>query len=339
MDGLNRYCILRVEKIRGAGRLKTVADHCLRSRVTPNADPARLKSNTVIVGFSSEEVMASSRERFKTVPRKIRKDAVLAVEYFIGCSKGVLAEAKETAYCRQALEWIKARHGKENLVQATIHRDEGTNTHLHAVVIPIVEMERKTKHQVHREPALRAAYFFDGSEKLSKMQTHFADRVGKPFDLERGIMGSKARHERVSRFYGAMESPVPELPTPTYIEHKVLRDANEEIKANITDDRERIAPVIAQLQDQARMAKAQSKKIEDLRQAFRQKDRQIGELQREVKQLREELTKAQQWIQKAQEAVITGGQKFKDWCEGVIAAYRAWREQKEKQRKERGLER
>ena len=191
MDELNRYCILRVEKIRGAGRLKTVADHCLRSRETPNADPARLKSNTVIVGFSSEEVMASSRERFKTVPRKIRKDAVLAVEYFIGCSKGVLPEAKETAYCMQALEWIKARHGKENLVQATIHRDEGTNTHMHAVVIPIVEMERKTKHQVHREPALRAAYFFDGSEKLSKMQTHFAERVGKPFDLSEASRGPR----------------------------------------------------------------------------------------------------------------------------------------------------
>jgi hypothetical protein len=51
------------------------------------------------------------------------------------------------------------------------------------------------------------------------MQTHFAERVGKPFALERGIQGSKARHERVSRFYGAMESPVPELPTPTYTEH------------------------------------------------------------------------------------------------------------------------
>ena len=42
------------------------------------------------------------------------------------------------------------------------------------------------------------------------MQTDFALKVGQAHSLERGIKGSKATHQRVSRFYAQLNTPVQE---------------------------------------------------------------------------------------------------------------------------------
>ena len=41
-----------------------------------------------------------------------------------------------------------------------------------------------------------------GATALSEMQTEFAQVVGARHGLERGIKGSRAKHERVKRHYG-----------------------------------------------------------------------------------------------------------------------------------------
>ncbi len=43
--------------------------------------------------------------------------------------------------------------------------------------------------------------------KLSAMQTDFAERVGKPHGLERGVQGSRATHERVKSAYAHLNDP------------------------------------------------------------------------------------------------------------------------------------
>lgn len=71
---------------------------------------------------------------------------------------------------------------------------------------------------------LNAKKWLGGAVALSRMQTDFADRV-RQFGLERGIEGSKAKHQTVQQFYGQIErtSPVPAI-TPEDLKPQGFRE-------------------------------------------------------------------------------------------------------------------
>ena len=66
-----------------------------------------------------------------------------------------------------------------------IQLDE-TTPHLVAYVVPI---DKKGK--------LNCRHFLGGREKMTAMQTDFANVVGAKYGLQRGQEGSKAKHEEV----------------------------------------------------------------------------------------------------------------------------------------------
>ena len=162
-----------------------------REQPTPNAAPAKAAQNAHLGATSAAEAMQRVRDR---LPEKRRKDAVLAIEYLITASPEAM-QAKDgraqTAYFDDALKWLRERHGAANVVYAGIHRDEST-PHMYAYVVPLDEATGR----------LNARRWLGGSKALSEMQTDFAATVGARHGLERGIKGSRAKHERVSRHYG-----------------------------------------------------------------------------------------------------------------------------------------
>ena len=103
------------------------------------------------------------------------------------------------AYFDQAEKWLKERHGAENVIAVTRQYDE-TSPHVCAYVVPI---DPKGK--------LNCSHFLDGREKLTQMQTDFADKVGRQFGLERGIEGSKAKHKTIKQYYAEIQAPVREV--------------------------------------------------------------------------------------------------------------------------------
>jgi hypothetical protein len=127
------------------------------------------------------------------LPEKRRKDAVLAIEYLITASPEAMQGmgGKSAAYFNDALKWLQERHGRANVVYAGVHRDEST-PHMYAYVVPLDEATGR----------LNARRWLGGSKALSEMQTDFAATVGAHHGLERGIKGSRAKHERVKRHYG-----------------------------------------------------------------------------------------------------------------------------------------
>jgi hypothetical protein len=197
------YVILRTAKLTSLGNVGGSASHNFRERQTPNADPERTHSNITSGAQSAKEVIAAVKARLKTVPT-VRKNAVLVVEYFIGASpewfKEQSVKARE-AYFDEAEKWLKARHGAENVIAFTRQYDE-TSPHVCAYVVPI---DPKGK--------LNCSYFLDGRVKLSEMQTEFAEKVGKRFNLERGIEGSQAKHQTIKQYYAKIQAPTPELKT------------------------------------------------------------------------------------------------------------------------------
>ncbi|EXX76574.1 hypothetical protein RirG_031960 [Rhizophagus irregularis DAOM 197198w] len=205
------FAILRTAKLKSFGNVGGSLSHTYRTRETTNADPDRCNDNEHSHN-SPAEVMQVLRDR---LPDKYRKDAVIGLEYFVGASPqwfDAKTREQQDAYFHESIEWLQQRHGKENVVGWSIHRDE-TSPHLVAYVVPM--SDRGT---------LNAKQWTGGAATLSKMQTDFAKNVGARNDLERGIEGSKAHHQTIKGFYAQIGQAGQQIiVSPAMTEPKVLK--------------------------------------------------------------------------------------------------------------------
>lgn len=199
------YAILRVKKLKSEIAILGSLRHTFREQLTPNADPDLLASNTLTGATSTVSGMHQFRSR---LPKKVRKNAVLALEYLITASpEAMAAKDRETQdyYFRDALEWLREKHGDDNVFCTAVHRDE-TTPHLVAYVIP------KDEHG-----KLNCRKYLGERGALRALQTDFADRVGKYHHLRRGVEGSKAKHQTISSFYGLIQNDQPETASKTFL--------------------------------------------------------------------------------------------------------------------------
>lgn len=205
------FAILRTAKLKTIGNVASSLAHTYRTRETSNADPDRSHHNEHSHA-SPGEVVQALKDR---LPEKRRKDAVLGLEFFIGGSPEWFQakdRRQQDAYFRDAVAWLEKRHGKDNLVGWSIHRDEST-PHLVAYVVPLDDKGK-----------LNARQWTGGAAALSRMQTEFSREVSTQHGLERGIKGSKARHQTIKNFYAQIEQPSQHVTiSPQTIEARVLK--------------------------------------------------------------------------------------------------------------------
>jgi hypothetical protein len=214
------YAILRTAKLKSMGGIGGSLAHTYRTRETPNADAQRNHLNEHYGPGDPEAIREAIRAR---LPDKRRKDAVLCLEYFVGASPEFFQGKQDGAgYFAAAVDWLERRHGAENVVAWSVHRDE-TSPHLVAYVVPLDEAGK-----------LNAKRFTGGKAVLSRMQTDFAEACGRPFGLQRGIEGSKATHTTVREHYGALNAPdfkhgrlSPELVAPQVLEKRLFTSTVE----------------------------------------------------------------------------------------------------------------
>lgn len=199
------FAILRIQKLKSGHALRRSFKHAFREQDTPNADPERLQDNTHYGATNTREALARFNAR---LPEKVRKNAVLAVEFLMTASPEDMrgkTRQQQDAYFADALQWLQQRHGAENVVYAGIHRDE-TTPHLYAYVVPI---DPKGK--------LNCRHFLGAADALSTMQSDFAQAVGNKHELERGLKGSKALHVPIQQYYARVNAafkPFPKVTTP-----------------------------------------------------------------------------------------------------------------------------
>lgn len=178
------YAIIRIAKyhktdLPGIQKHMGRQGECLSN---PDIDPnkqydnialRRLDSNIAAdVGNLTEKV----NKRLSEVPHKraIRKDAVVLCDVLVtySPSKGQDFSFSYMDYFSQALDFIKSRYGKENIMYAVIHRDEKT-PHMDVGFVPIIGDRLCAKEICSRK-------------NLFKLHTDFAIEVGANFNLERG---------------------------------------------------------------------------------------------------------------------------------------------------------
>jgi hypothetical protein len=186
------YAIMRAKKLATMGSVAASMQHCYRERETHNADQERTPDNQHLGAKTTDEAMGKLRDM---LPEKRRKDAVLAVEYVMTASPEWFAKAtpeQEKALFQRSLQWLADKYGADRIITASIHRDEAT-PHLSAFVVPLTADKR-----------LSAKEFIGDRKKMTADQTRYAPKM-IDLGIERGIEGTKATHQRVQSFYGALE--------------------------------------------------------------------------------------------------------------------------------------
>lgn len=214
------FAILRTSKLKSFGEIGSSLSHNYRTRKTPNADATRTHKNEHEIR-SAYSAMEAIKGR---MPDKVRKNAVLCVEYLITASPEWSEWGKEgeKEFFDKSLEFLKAKHGAENVITTSIHRDE-TTPHLIAYVVPLDEKGK-----------LNAREFLGGRQKLSQMQTTFAEEV-KSLGLERGLEGSKAEHKTIKEYYAEIQKPVPAVKNNKVLAIKMLDPNKDQPKLGFLD--------------------------------------------------------------------------------------------------------
>lgn len=148
-------------------------------------------------------------ERMKTE----RPDRIITFNQMLNKSKNVVADellftathkffdnmSKEDIrkWADTCMEFVYKDLGytKEQVLHATVHLDEET-PHLHCVVIPLIKkFDKRTN--TERYTISKKAYIKD-KIYLSELQDKYHKRLtDKGYDLERGIKGSNAKHQKV----------------------------------------------------------------------------------------------------------------------------------------------
>ena len=196
------HSIIRMKKHKSIASLKSRENHTYRKRETPNADPAKLHRNKLLFGQENYSAVAENfLQEYQSTGRKIRKDAVMAVEFLLTASPEFFDEGPKNErderlkkWCEAQIEFVKKEHGEKNILCMYLHLDEKT-PHIEAYVVP---MDGKGK--------LNCKSFYGARNALNQLQTRYATH-NKDFGLERGAKGSRATHQQVQKFYDQIQQP------------------------------------------------------------------------------------------------------------------------------------
>ena len=282
------YCILRAEKLTSFGSITGSAMHTFREVPTLNADASRTHLNKTWGAKSAAEVRQAINAK---LPQKRRKDAVLCIEYLVTASPEWFYKAstkQQAKYFNDAINWLRNRHGAANIVCVNFQQDE-KSPHLVAYIVPLTKDGR-----------LSAKDFLGGRKVLSEMQTNFAEKVGKPAGLQRGLEGSKVFHTTAKQYNSAIAqnttlAPPTPLLRPSFVDRLTGRakQAEEKHKAEQVKYGALVERAAKEARFNRRARIAQAKRIEELRkkevEAQRRHEAEVISLREEKERLAREL--------------------------------------------------
>ena len=176
-----------------------------------NADRTHLNRELVRLpeGVSNRTEAIQHRIDTAGLRRKVGKNQTKAIRVILtGTHEQMMKIANDgrlNSWIDANLKWLRDTFGNENLVSCVLHMDEKT-PHLHATVVPIVTGERvrrkregEKKYETKSGPRLSADDVMRRT-KLHEYQNSYAKTM-KSFGLQRGIVGSTAKHQVNSDYY------------------------------------------------------------------------------------------------------------------------------------------
>lgn len=220
------YGIFRSEPIMTLNDLAQIGSHNKREKKAyksnPNIKLELTKNNVELVPLKEKYVKGfhnltkEYRKQHEENQKTERDDRKRSYSEMLNKSKSVVAdELLFTATSKFfkdkdkdfILEWANTcmdfvyndlGYTKEQILHATLHLDEAT-PHIHCVVVPLVKkIDKRTN--TERYTISKKQYIKDKLH-LSQLQDIYNVRLReKGYDLERGIKGSNAKHQKVKEF-------------------------------------------------------------------------------------------------------------------------------------------
>lgn len=204
------YCIFRVGKLKNHAAVVNILkeQHRAEDFDAFRADKEMSHRNTY-----SDTYENAIQKYDGLLPSKIRKNAVVGLNFLISTSEEFDNAADETMYYQNARNFIEKRFG--TIVGWAIHRDE-TSTHMQVVTIPL------------KDGKLNARELIGGSKnRLRDFQNDFYVEVGMPMGLDRGevVEKTKANHMKVEQLHREQMLEMERLET----EKKYLSEAQKRL--------------------------------------------------------------------------------------------------------------
>ena len=212
-----QYAVCHLQ--RGSGNDSGMSCHIERKDangkkyIPVNADANRTQLNRELIAFPAGVKNRTDAIQFRIIHtglhRKVGKNQCKAIRIILTGTHDQMMRIQDSGrldkWIDANLKWLRETFGSENLVSCVLHMDEKT-PHLHATVVPIVTTERlrkkregEKKYETKSGPRLSADDVMRRS-KLHEYQNSYAAAM-KPFGLQRGIVGSTARHQANSEYY------------------------------------------------------------------------------------------------------------------------------------------
>jgi len=206
------FAILRLSKHKTSGTIRAASSHMLRTVPTPNADTSKTSENIPIIGTDGQTPADTVEAKLDEIERRRGKphgkNRVQAVEVLMTASPEWWQNAtpdQQAEWRTTSTAWLQKTFGHANVVSLIEHRDE-TSPHITGFIVP----------EDPESGRLNAGRWLDGRVKLQKLQDGYAEAVAG-LGLDRGVQGSKAKHQRVSRHYANINKlfeAEPNIPAP-----------------------------------------------------------------------------------------------------------------------------
>ncbi len=205
LEGLMSQVVFRFKKIKTITGVVGSVAHNERTAHPENADPSR--GIDVLISAGPDPAIAFAK-KLEGIWR--RKDAVLAVEAVLSASPEYFASdqgkieygkwnmEKVESFRSAGVDFFKKEFG-DKIISLSFHLDEAT-PHFQCVFVPIVDGKLNAKSVMGDRIKMR-----EWQDKAAAAVQHLG--------IERGIPGSKAKHESVKRYYGNVNNEFPKIPS------------------------------------------------------------------------------------------------------------------------------
>lgn len=242
------FSILRLERVKNYNDVTGIQKHVERqTKNYTNVDIDKTKTamnydllfQRMMFDVNYNELIKERLEEGYRGKRQVRSDAIKLVDGLI-TSDDVFFEDMDDQQVRtffeDALEFIKAEYGEENIVYAKVHLDEKT-PHMHFGFVPLTTDGR-----------LSAKEVLGNKKKMSLLQDKFNDYVNeKGYKLERGerAIETERKHVDVSNFKQQTEYHKSELEQVQRDFDATLEKWDKARQLNLQHEKDEVAPIIA----------------------------------------------------------------------------------------------
>ena len=211
------YAFMSTDKVKTLTHLQGKMKHNYRDIEVPNADPNDWNKNIELLASVRVDYVEAYQSKVEASDyykdRKVRKDAVKAIEVMMTYSHKDAANVDFEKWKEANANWIKETFGEDNVISLVYHGDEAT-PHIHGIVIPMVN------------GSLNCKELLGSRQDFRKRQDSYSKSMA-PFGLSRGLNGSKAKHKDIKKYHTELNREAQRTLPPVKIEHGQIESVEE----------------------------------------------------------------------------------------------------------------